>query len=196
MRQRLPNNKMQRTSHGQDGGSPLILVLGGREEWTVMRRLRTTVRQAAASILLLGTLLPAAQADEVRTNGPESVIERFVLAWNAHDMNAFATLFTDDASWVPVAEQRLEGRTNIVADLQRAHESWARTVSVAISGKPNIRLLRPDVGVILCHVGYPDTDGALSRPGNALMIIAVKESNEWRIAAGQITKPKRVSPPR
>jgi hypothetical protein len=24
-----PNNKMQRTSYGQDGGSPLILVLGG-----------------------------------------------------------------------------------------------------------------------------------------------------------------------
>ena len=27
---RLQNNKMQRTKHGQDGASPLILVLDGR----------------------------------------------------------------------------------------------------------------------------------------------------------------------
>ena len=113
-----------------------------------------------------------------------------------HDMDAFAALFTQDASWVPVAEQRLEGRTNIIADLQRAHESWAKTVTIGVSGQPVVRFLRPDVGVILCHVGYPDSGGKMSRPGNALMIIATRESNEWRIAAGQITKPKPVESPR
>jgi hypothetical protein len=33
------NNKMQRTSHGQDGGSPLILVLSRRYRATISERL-------------------------------------------------------------------------------------------------------------------------------------------------------------
>ncbi len=32
MAARPQNNKMQRTSHGQNGGSPLILVFGGLVE--------------------------------------------------------------------------------------------------------------------------------------------------------------------
>ena len=152
----------------------------------------TARRYAVAGILVLGASLSLGHPAQGRTDGPESVVDRFVRAWNAHDMDAFATLFTDDASWVPVAEQRLEGRTNIVGDLRRAHESWAKVVTLAVSGKPVVRLLRPDVGVILCHLGYPGKDGKLSSPGNALMIIAVRQSNEWRIAAGQITKPKPV----
>jgi uncharacterized protein (TIGR02246 family) len=155
-------------------------------------------RSGSAGCSVMGTLsLLAAflsvgppSARPADDSGPGSVVDRFVLAWNRHDMNGFANLFTADAYWVPVAEQRLEGRVNIVEDLRRAHETWAKTVPVAVSGAPVVRLLRPDVAVILCHLGYPEKDGAMSGPGNALMILTVREPNEWRIAAGQMTKPR------
>lgn len=161
-----------------------------------MGRTSTTRWLAVARIVVLGASLSFGHAAEGWTDGPASVVDRFVQAWNGHDMDAFATVFTDNASWVPVAEQRLEGRTSIVADLRRAHESWAKTVTLAVSDSPVVRLLRPDVAVILCHIGYPNKDGKLSSPGNALMIIAVRQSNEWRITAGQITKPKPGEAPR
>jgi len=45
---------------------------------------------------------------------PETLADSFLAAWNSHAPKAFDALFTDDAVWVPVAEERTEGRAAIV----------------------------------------------------------------------------------
>lgn len=120
--------------------------------------------------------------------GPESVVHGFTNAWNTHDMAAYDQLFTDAAVWVAVAESRVVGRTQIVDEFRDIHTSWAGTTTV-VSSAHEIHLVRPDVAVVLFHSGYLDENGE-PIPGvdRAVMLVAVQDGNNWKIAAGQVTK--------
>ncbi|MCP6423700.1 SgcJ/EcaC family oxidoreductase, partial [Klebsiella pneumoniae] len=74
----------------------------------------------------------------------------FVAAWNAHDPKAFERLYTADAVWVPVAEERTRGRPAIVAEFAKIHtgEGWARRTTIGRKGTAEVRMLRPDVATI------------------------------------------------
>ena len=58
-----------------------------------------------------------------------------------------------------------------------------------------MRQLSPDVAVVLFNVPFLDKNGKAVEPGNALIIVAVKESEGWRIAVGQLTKPGQTKSP-
>src|SRR5204863_6767050 len=45
---------------------------------------------------------------------PEAIVDDFVKAWNSHDVKAFDWLFTADAVWVPAAEARIVGDTDVI----------------------------------------------------------------------------------
>ena len=129
--------------------------------------------------------------------GPESLADRFVQAWNAHDTSAFKELFVPDAYWVPGVDSRLDGRDSIVSDLGKAHETWAKATTMGvISGSVSSRLVHPDVAVVLFHAGFRQSDGTLTTPGNALLLVVVKQPDGWRISAGQLTKPGSTVKPR
>ena len=119
--------------------------------------------------------------------GPEAVVQRFVNAWNSHDMEAFNQLFADDAIWVPVAESRLQGRAAILEDFTLA-PTWAKTTTIA-SSELTVQKLSPAVSALFLRLRYLDADGQ-TNPGvnHAVLIVAVKESGLWKIASGQITK--------
>jgi len=117
----------------------------------------------------------------------KTIVDDFVKAWNTHDMKAFDRLFTNEAIWVPVAEVRDEGRINIVKDLGEAHATWAKTTTVVPSAI-KIQSLRSDIAVLLFHVNFVESGKQVPGIDRAMLIVAVKESDGWKIAAGQITK--------
>lgn len=143
---------------------------------------------AAALLTTLWAARPVAGAAPPQGTSPETLMDGFVEAWNSHDMKAFGRLLTEDAYWVPVVDVRLEGRANIVADLSKAHRAWAGTTTVAASDTV-VRTIRPDVAVVLSHVGFVGKGGQVAKPPNALLLVTVKQADGWRIAAGQLTKP-------
>lgn len=118
---------------------------------------------------------------------PEAIVGDFVKAWNSHDMKAFDRLFTDDAIWVPVAEARTEGRRDILKDLTEIHTTWAKTTTISQSAI-KVQQLRTDVAVILFHLKYLEDGKEVPGIDRAMVIVAVKQPDGWKIATGQITK--------
>jgi uncharacterized protein (TIGR02246 family) len=145
--------------------------------------------------VLLFTSLLALASPPAKTHSPDAVAAGFVQAWNSHDKNEFTRLFIENAYWVPAVDVRLDGREKIVADLGKAHQTWAKETTMGASDMV-VRPLRPDVAVVLFHAGFLDKDGKLMAPGNALLLVVVKQAEGWRIAAGQLTKPGSTNMPR
>jgi uncharacterized protein (TIGR02246 family) len=139
--------------------------------------------------LLLTALLAVAPLPSI-AGGPEDIATGFVEAWNSHDKAHFARLFVKDAYWVPGVGTRLDGREAIVNDLGLAHTTWAKSTTMKASDVV-VRPLSPDVAVVLFNVPFLDKDGKAIEPGNALIVVTVKEPEGWRIAVGQLTKPVR-----
>jgi uncharacterized protein (TIGR02246 family) len=120
---------------------------------------------------------------------PEAIVDDFVKMWNSQDMKALDRLFTDDATWVPAAEVIDEGRGNIVKDFSEAHTTWAKTTTVVPTSATKVRTLRPDIAVVLFHLGFVEKQGnRIPDIDRAMLVVAVKQSDGWRIAVGQITK--------
>jgi uncharacterized protein (TIGR02246 family) len=118
---------------------------------------------------------------------PEAVVNQFVSAWNTHDVKAFDRLFTADAIWVPVAEVRVVGHTDAVKGFEEIHTTWARKTTITAKDT-KVQLVRPDVAVILGHAKYLQDGKEVPVLDRAMIFVAVKEADEWKIAAGQLTK--------
>jgi uncharacterized protein (TIGR02246 family) len=139
-----------------------------------------------AAPLFLFAFVAATSAAQSAT--PQAIVDDFVKAWNSHDMKAFDRLFTDDAIWVPVAAVLDEGRANIIKDLGDAHSTWAKTTTLTQSGTLKIQQVRPDVAVLLFHVHFLQDGKEVPGIDRAMIIVAVKQSDGWKIAVGQLTK--------
>jgi uncharacterized protein (TIGR02246 family) len=120
---------------------------------------------------------------------PNALVEDYVKAWNSHDKKAWGRLFTNDAIWVTVAEDRTAGRSNIVKDFGETHATWAKNTSV-VQSAIEVRKVSPNVAVILFRAGFLDKQGKLIPDSNrALLVVAMKQSDGWRITAGQLAHP-------
>lgn len=119
----------------------------------------------------------------VENNTPEAVVDRFVQAWNSHDKSKFDLLFTEDAYLVQTVGSRIEGRANIVADFGKAFEASKKETTIVVSDIV-AHSLRPDVAVVLFRTGFIGQE----QP-RAVLLVVIKQSEEWRIAALQLTKP-------
>jgi uncharacterized protein (TIGR02246 family) len=141
----------------------------------------------SSKLLILLAIFSYASSAFAQSSSPEAVANDFVKAWNSHDMKAFDRVFTDDAIWVPVAEARVEGRNNIVKDLTEIHTTWAKTTTIRQSVL-KVQMLRPDVAVVLFHLKYVEDGKDVPGIDRAMVIVAIKQNDGWRIATGQITK--------
>jgi len=122
--------------------------------------------------------------------GPETLADRFVAAWNAHDPKAFEALYTPDAVWVPIAEERTEGRTAIVSEFAKIHiGGWANKATIVLKEKPEAHLVRPDVATVFFHVDFLMNGQPVPGVQRALILVAsADKAGDWKIAAGQLTK--------
>jgi uncharacterized protein (TIGR02246 family) len=137
------------------------------------------------SIVLLSLFLSINSS--AQSASPKAVVDDFVKAWNSHDIKAFHRLFIVDAVWVPVAEVRVEGLNEVVKSFAEIHTTWAKSTTISQSAV-KVQRLRPDVAVIFFHLKYLEGGKVVPGIDRAMIIVAVKQSDEWKIAAGQITK--------
>jgi uncharacterized protein (TIGR02246 family) len=122
--------------------------------------------------------------------GPEDLPNRFVAAWNAHDLKAFEGLYTTDAVWVPVAEERTEGRDAILSEFAKIHTGggWAMKTTIASKDTPEVHLLRPDVATVFFHMDFLMNGQPVPGLQRAMILVATSTNGDWKIAAGQLTK--------
>lgn len=134
--------------------------------------------------------LLAAPALAAQPATPAALPDAFVAAWNAHDPRAFERLYTAEAVWVPVAEERTKGRAAIVSEFAKIHtgDGWARRTTIALKGAAEVRMLRPDVATIFFHMDFVSDGQPLPGFQRALILVATREGGAWKIAAGQLTK--------
>ncbi|HEY0594913.1 SgcJ/EcaC family oxidoreductase [Sphingopyxis sp.] len=143
-------------------------------------------------LFLLASLLLIPAAVRAQSAAPEQLPDAFIAAWNAHDIEAFRKLYAPDATWVPSAEERTEGREAILGEFSKVHQGngWAvtRKVALAIKGKPKVRMLRPDVAVIFFRMDFLADGKVAPDQHRTLILVAGKSGDGWRISAGQLTK--------
>jgi uncharacterized protein (TIGR02246 family) len=116
----------------------------------------------------------------------QATIAQLVYAWNANDMSAFASLFTDDASYVSSIGVRLQGGQAIRDELRDNMASSSEQGRVILTDT-SINLLKPDVAVV--HNTWEMTGPAGSRKG-VITHVMVNDGASWRIAALQNTDVK------
>lgn len=120
---------------------------------------------------------------------PEGIADQFARAWSTHDKAAFDRIFAEDAHFIPTYDMMNEGRANVVADIYKAHEGWARE-TILTTSKVSVQQLGPDTAVVHFNVSVNAPAGSDRPPlGRTLLVVVVKQQDGWRIAAGQLTKP-------
>ena len=139
------------------------------------------------TILICAGILSASISALCAPSNPQSTADRFVAAWNAHDMKAFGSLFKSDAIWVPVANQMDVGRAQILKDLGEAHRTWASATSVRHTAV-RVQMLRKDVATLFFHAEFLVDGKVVPDVERAIILVVTKEKSGWQIASGQLTK--------
>jgi uncharacterized protein (TIGR02246 family) len=131
------------------------------------------------SVALLGKfVLTSANAQ----SGPEEAVSGLMAAWNLKDARAFASQFTEDATFVNVNGALWIGKK----DIEDRHAKAAIFNSSHVEIKPDsVRLLRPDIALV--HVSWTITgDPRDPQPRSYLMTTVVsKRDGRWLIVAAQ-----------
>jgi uncharacterized protein (TIGR02246 family) len=115
-------------------------------------------------------------------SGPETVVSSLMSSWNAKDAHAFASQFTDDATFVNVNGTLWTGNKELE---QRIANNVAFKSSHAEIKPESLRLIRPDIA--LMHVNWTITgDPRSPQPRFYLMTMVVsKRDGRWYIVAAQ-----------
>lgn len=158
----------------------LVLALGGLG-------CQRTGAPAAAAPAQPGQ--PGANDPEADQAGVAAALERMHGAWNAHDMQAFGAVFSEDASFINIFGHRLLTRATIVEHHQKLHEGNFRE-SQLVPIVTDIRLVGDGLAVAvvnwrLSNARDPRTD-AIVEPTTGFMTATLrKEGDDWRIVALQ-----------
>lgn len=111
-------------------------------------------------------------------------------AWNQHDMNTLASLFTDDADFVQVSGRRWIGPDEIKKNHSILHAMQFKE-SVWHNRETDVRFVAPDIAIV--HQtwdlrGDKNPDGSLREPRNGIFTqVLVKRGGKWLITASQNT---------
>jgi uncharacterized protein (TIGR02246 family) len=115
-------------------------------------------------------------------SGPEEAVSGLMAAWNLKDAQAFASQFTEDATFVNVNGALWIGRR----DIEDRHAKAGIFKSSHADIKPDsMRFLRPDIALV--HVSWTITgDPRDPQPRSYLMTMVVsKRDGRWLIVAAQ-----------
>jgi uncharacterized protein (TIGR02246 family) len=135
-------------------------------------------------------LFSTAAPQPIAITAPEQLTDRFVAAWNSHDPARFEPLYTPDAVWVPVAEERTRGRAAIVGEFAKVHTGagWAARSTIAKRGLAEVHVVTPDVATVFFNMDFIANGKPMPGFQRAMILVAVRSPDGWRIAAGQLTK--------
>jgi uncharacterized protein (TIGR02246 family) len=88
---------------------------------------------------------------------------------------------------VPVAETRVVGQADVIKEFEQIHTTWAKKTTI-IARNIKVQSVRPDVAIILFHAKFVQDAKEVPALDRAMMMVAVKQADGWRIAAEQVTK--------
>lgn len=111
--------------------------------------------------------------------------QRIVDAWEAHDPDAFAAVFTEDGSMI-LPGVYCKGRSEIRTFMAEGFSGQYR--GTRITGKPiDLRLLNDSSAVLLTQGGVlaPGETDVDDRRAIRASWVAVKQGGEWQLAAYQ-----------
>jgi uncharacterized protein (TIGR02246 family) len=131
---------------------------------------------------------------------PEDAATAFADAWNRHDMDDFAALFSEDANFVNVVGMWWKNRLEIEAAHRATHATMFRdsrlegVVSSVVELSPGLASVH--YRWTLTAASAPDGSPAGTREG-ILLLVVKKEQSGWRIKVAQNTDivPGAIAPP-
>src|SRR6476469_9605175 len=86
--------------------------------------------------------------------------EQFELAWNTHDMGAFANLLADDVEWVNIVGMHWRGKPAVVKAHTVFHGSIFANTDVKVTDI-RVRKLAPGVAAIVANLEMGDFETPL-----------------------------------
>ncbi len=145
-------------------------------------------RMVLLSLALIATPILAAPQDE--SDEIKQVESRWQDAWNRHDMDALAGLFTKDADFVQVNGRRWVGTEEIRKNHAAVHAMMFKD-SVWKNIDTDIRFLSPSIAVV--HTtwtlsGDRNPDGSPRQPRDGIFTqVLQKQDGKWLITASHNT---------
>lgn len=119
---------------------------------------------------------------------PEAVLAAYVAAWNAHDMKAFANLFSEDADFVNAYGEWWRGREALQAKNTEAHDSYYARTRLRMEN-PAVRSLDNDLALVQARwVLHGDTRARRDERLGFVTLVLTKEESRWRIRLAQNTE--------
>jgi len=119
-----------------------------------------------------------------------AVMTSLIDAWNRHDMDAFANLFTEDADFVNVVGTRWIGRDAIGKAHAATHATIFKNSQLTLKDS-SLRFLKSDIAVLRAVTevtGQVDGAGRTLPPRDALLtLIMITIGKKWSIAVAQNT---------
>lgn len=108
-------------------------------------------------------------------------------SWNRRDAKGFASLYEEDGNTIGFDGSQMNGRAQIEDELSRifADHPTGRFVSKV----REVRFLSPETALLRAVVGMvPDGESDLKADVTAVQsLVAVRRSDEWKIALSQMT---------
>ncbi|TRC72165.1 SgcJ/EcaC family oxidoreductase [Mesorhizobium sp. WSM4307] len=131
---------------------------------------------------------------------PEDIATAFADAWNRHDMDDFAALFSEEANFVNVVGMWWKNRAEIEGAHRATHETMFRDsrlegfVSSVVGLAPGLASVH--YAWTLTGAFAPDGSPAGTRKG-ILLLVVKEEQSGWRIKVAQNTDivPGAAAPP-
>ena len=119
---------------------------------------------------------------------PEAVLAAYVAAWNAHDMKAFANLFSEDADFVNAYGDWWRGLEALQAKNTEAHDSYYARTRLRMEN-PAVRSLGNDLALVQARwVLHGDTRARRDERLGFVTLVLTKEESRWRIRLAQNTE--------
>jgi uncharacterized protein (TIGR02246 family) len=148
------------------------------------------ILQPLALVGRLGMQASAAPSQTAEEAAVKAAVQSFVDAWNRHDMEAFAAVFTEDADFVNVRGTRWIGRSAIREGHAAAHATIFKNSQLRIL-ELSVRFLKPDVAVArwACELTGQTTPAGESVPARKAIptFVMTKTQDRWLIVVAQNT---------
>ena len=122
-----------------------------------------------------------------------ALYQKLMDGWNKGSGEAFASVFTEDGDLVAFDGTHFHGRTEIVPFHQELFDKWLKG-SRLVGQVKDVRFLSPQValmhavgGTVMRGKSHPDP-----ARDSIQTLVAVQESGEWRLAAFQNTRLRKM----
>jgi uncharacterized protein (TIGR02246 family) len=116
----------------------------------------------------------------------QRLVDELAAAWAAGDAQAYARLFTEDASYITRFGANLAGPAAIDAAHSPLFAGPMRDSHLTWRAAPDIRLIRPDVAIIVGEGAVATPRGL--EPASTITLVAVRDEGLWRFTSFQNTR--------